>query len=53
MPVALVKTGKSPNHIAEIQTCAYMNVLGDIRTVIPHELMMRHPAIQQEDGEYK
>src|SRR5208337_232046 len=53
MPVALVKTGKSPNHIAEIQTCAYMNVLGDIRAVIPHELMMRDPAIQQQGGEYK
>ena len=40
MPVALVKTGKSPNHIAEIQTCAYMNVLGDIPAVIQREELM-------------
>jgi hypothetical protein len=47
MPVRLVKTGKSPNYIAEIQTCVYMNVLGDIHVVIKHEeLMMRDRAIQ-------
>src|SRR5208282_1401106 len=52
MPVPLFETGKGPTHIAEIQTCAYMNVLGDIHAVIEHELMMRDPAIQQQSGKY-
>ena len=51
MPVALVKTGKSPDHIAEIQTCADVNVLSDIFVVIEHELMMRDRTIQQQNGE--
>ena len=54
MPVRRVKTAKSPNHIAEIQTCADVNVLGDIWAVIQREeLMMRDRTIQQQSREYK
>ena len=54
MPVRRVETGKSPSHIAEIQTCADVNVLGDIWAVIQREeLMMRDRTIQQQSGEYK
>jgi hypothetical protein len=49
-----VETGKSPNYIAEIQTCAYMNVLGDIWAIIKiEELMMRDSTIQQQSGEHE
>jgi len=54
VPVRLVETGKSPNYIAEIQTCAYMNVLGDIWAIIKiEELMMRDSTIQQQSGEHE
>jgi len=54
MPVPFAETGKSPNYIAAIQTGAYMNVLGDVLAVIKlEELMMHHPAIQQQGGEYE
>ncbi len=51
MPVGLVETGKSPNHIAAIQTRADMNVLGDIGVVVKHQKLMMHDrAIQQQSG---
>jgi hypothetical protein len=54
MPVPLFESRKSPGYIAEIQTGAYMNVLGDIWAVIKlKELMMPDGTIQQQSGECK
>ena len=54
MPVRLVETGKSPNHIAAIQTRADMNVLGDIGVVVKHQKLMMHDrAIQQQSGKHE
>ena len=48
MPVRRVETSKGPFYIAEIQTRAEMNVLGDVLAVIEiEELVVRGPTIQQ------
>ncbi len=54
MPVGRVEGGKSPGDIAELQSCADMNVLRDVLGVIEvKEFVMPDAAIQQNRSEHE
>ena len=54
MPVRLVKGGKSPSYVVETQTCADVDVLGDVRAVVViKEFMTYDGNIQQQADGYE